>query len=59
MTTELTILGWSVILLIAQIVLQTQFAVNEFGLPYAFSPRDDRRLVVERHFKAEWHDERF
>jgi uncharacterized MAPEG superfamily protein len=45
MTTELTILGWSVVLLIAQIILQTQFAVNEFGLPYAFGPRDDRRHV--------------
>jgi uncharacterized MAPEG superfamily protein len=45
MTTELTIFGWSVILLVAQIILQTQFAVNEFGLPYALSPRDDRRVL--------------
>ena len=45
MTTELTILGWSVILLLIQIILQTQFAVNEFGLPYALSPRDDRKTV--------------
>jgi uncharacterized MAPEG superfamily protein len=45
MSTELVILGWSVVLLLVQVILQTQFAVNEFGLPYSLSPRDDRKVV--------------
>jgi uncharacterized MAPEG superfamily protein len=45
MTTELTILGWSVVLLIVQIMMQAQFAVNELGLPWALGARDDRKTL--------------
>lgn len=39
-TTEITILGWSVVLLIVHIVVQTLFLVKDAGLGYAMSARD-------------------
>lgn len=39
-STMTTMLGWSVVLLLAQIVAQTLSLVKDCGLPYAFSPRD-------------------
>jgi uncharacterized MAPEG superfamily protein len=45
MPTEITLLAWSVVLVLVQLVLQTLPCVSEFGLDYAFSPRDDRREV--------------
>ena len=42
MSTELAILGWSVVLLIVQIILQAQLNVGELGLPYALSSRRER-----------------
>lgn len=43
MTTELTLLAWSVVLLLAQIVLQAISATGELGLGYAMGPQDDQR----------------
>ena len=40
MTTELTMLAWSTVLGLVQIVLATVFAVQDQGLPWAMSPRD-------------------
>jgi uncharacterized MAPEG superfamily protein len=45
MPTEIVLLGWAVVLLLVQLVLQTLACVGEFGLGYAFSPRDDGRVV--------------
>jgi uncharacterized MAPEG superfamily protein len=41
MTTELTMLAWSVVLGLVQIVLATVLAVQDQGLPWAMSPRDN------------------
>jgi uncharacterized MAPEG superfamily protein len=40
---ELQLLGWSVVLLLVQIVLQAASSSSELGLPYAMSPRDEGR----------------
>ncbi len=45
MPTEIVLLGWAVVLLLVQLVLQTLACVFEFGLGYAFTPRDDGRVV--------------
>lgn len=45
MSTEITLLGWSVVLVLVQLVLQTLAGVSEFGLGYAFSPRDEGRVL--------------
>ena len=45
MSTEVMLLGWSVVLLLVQLVLQTVAGVTEFGLGYAFSPRDEGRRL--------------
>ena len=45
MPTEISLLGWSVVLLLVQLVLQATPAVIELGPPYAFSPRDERKVV--------------
>jgi uncharacterized MAPEG superfamily protein len=43
MPLELKLLGWSVVLLLVQIVLQAASSSSELGLPYAMSPRDEGR----------------
>jgi uncharacterized MAPEG superfamily protein len=43
MPLELTLLGWSVVLLLLQIVLQAASSSSELGLPYAMSSRDEGR----------------
>ena len=48
MPTEIIILGWSVVLLLVQLVLQALPGVIEFGLAYAFSPRDERTAAEGR-----------
>jgi uncharacterized MAPEG superfamily protein len=45
MPTEIVLLGWGVVLLLVQLVLQTLAAVGEFGLPYALTPRDEGRKI--------------
>jgi uncharacterized MAPEG superfamily protein len=40
---ELKLLGWSVVLLLVQIVVQAASASSELGLPYAMTPRDEGR----------------
>jgi uncharacterized MAPEG superfamily protein len=54
--TELTILAWSVVLLLVQLVLQAAGAVVETGVWYAFSPRDEQRrptgLIANRLARA-------
>ncbi len=42
-STELALLRWSVLLVLAQIVLQGSSASLELGLRYAMSPRDEGR----------------
>jgi len=41
--TEITLLGWGVVLLLVQLVLQAVAGVSEFGLGYALSARDEKR----------------
>lgn len=41
MSTELTILAWSVVLLLVHIVAQTLSLVKDAGLGYAMTPRDE------------------
>src|SRR5205085_3264409 len=41
MPLELTLLGWSVVLLLVYIVLQAATSSSELGLHYAMSPRDE------------------
>lgn len=53
MTTEITVLGWSVLLLLLQIVLQAGTSAD-LGPKYLFSPRDEERessSVVSRRLK--------
>ena len=38
---EIQLLGWSVLLVVAQIVLAAQLANQQYGLRYAASPRDE------------------
>lgn len=45
---ELTLLALSVVLLIAQILLQGATATREFGGAYAAGPRDERRSVESK-----------
>ena len=45
MVTEIQVLGFSVILLIVQIIMQAQSAMPELGLDYAGGPRDEPRPV--------------
>jgi uncharacterized MAPEG superfamily protein len=45
MPTEIVLLGWGVVLLLVQLVLQAVAGVGELGLPYALSPRDERKQV--------------
>ncbi len=47
--TEIVLLGWGVILLLVQLVLQATAGVLEFGLGYAFSPRDARKQLTNVH----------
>jgi uncharacterized MAPEG superfamily protein len=44
MSTELVLLGWSVVLLLAQIVIQASLATSELGLGYAMGARDEGRM---------------
>jgi uncharacterized MAPEG superfamily protein len=48
MSTELVILGWSVVLLLAQIVIQASLATSELGLGYAMGARDEGRALSSR-----------
>ncbi|MGH6923988.1 MAG: MAPEG family protein [Propylenella sp.] len=41
MPTEIVLLGWTVVLLLVQLVLHTLAAVAEFGLPYSLTSRDE------------------
>ncbi|MGO4171666.1 MAPEG family protein [Bosea sp. TAF32] len=53
MTTEITVLGWSVVLLLVQVVLQAGTSAD-LGPGYLFSPRDERREpqnIVSRRLK--------
>lgn len=54
-TTEITVLGWSVVLLLVQIVLQAGTSAD-LGPKYLFSPRDEGRqsgnLVSQRLKRA-------
>lgn len=43
MSTEIVLLGWSVVLLLVQVVLQATLVSNELGLPYAMGARDEGR----------------
>ena len=56
MPLELKLLGWSVVLLLLQIVLQAATSSSELGLPYAMSPRDEghepRSLYARRIRRA-------
>jgi uncharacterized MAPEG superfamily protein len=45
MPTEIVLLGWAVVLLLVQLVLQAVTGVGELGLPYALSARDERKQV--------------
>ena len=41
-TTEMAVLGWSVVLLLVQVVLQASAALD-LGPRYLFGPRDEKR----------------
>ena len=43
MPLEITLLGWSVVLLLVQVMLQAQLATMKLGLNYNASPRDSDR----------------
>jgi uncharacterized MAPEG superfamily protein len=50
----MTVLGWSVVLLLAQIVAQA-LAIYDFGPKYLFSPRDEERkpnVLAGRLYRA-------
>ncbi|MDX3806180.1 MAPEG family protein [Bosea thiooxidans] len=52
-TTEITVLGWSVVLLLVQIVLQAGTSAD-LGPAYLFSPRDEQReprSLISRRLK--------
>jgi uncharacterized MAPEG superfamily protein len=49
MPLEIAILGWSVVLLLAQLILQASTASLELGLPYALGPRDAGRKPRSAH----------
>lgn len=46
MTTELTMLGWSVVLGLIHAVLTGQMTVLQHGLGYGLSPRDERKELT-------------
>ncbi|WP_342360330.1 MAPEG family protein [Terrarubrum flagellatum] len=46
-TTEISVLGWSVLLLLVQIVAQTLSLVKDAGLGYAMSPRDANPAITD------------
>ena len=50
-STELSLLGWSVILLLLQVVAQAT-AASDLGPTYLFSPRDEQRESQERDCRA-------
>ncbi len=56
MTTELTVLAWGIVLVLAHIVLQASLAVLSLGLPYALGNQDEGRqesgLIARRARKA-------
>ena len=41
--TEMVLLGWTAILLLIQIILQSTSGVQELGLTYAMGPQDEER----------------
>ena len=52
--TELLLLGWTSILLLVQLVLQSTSGVREIGLGYAMGPQDEERApkgVLPRRLK--------
>ena len=48
MTTELTVLAWTLVLALAQILLASTLRTNETGLPYNMSARDHDALPPGR-----------
>ncbi len=56
MTTELTLLAWSIVLGLVHAVATGQLGAAQFGLSYGMSPRDEKRQLtgvgarVERAF---------
>jgi uncharacterized MAPEG superfamily protein len=53
-STEITVLVWSVVLLLAQIIAQG-VAIYDFGPKYLFSPRDEERqpnVIAGRLYRA-------
>jgi len=48
MPTEITVLGWSVVLLIAQMFLASIPATMELGGPYQAGPRDEGKVAQGR-----------
>ena len=44
-STEISMIGWSVVLLLVHIVAQTLFLAKDAGLPFALSSRDDAKPV--------------
>jgi uncharacterized MAPEG superfamily protein len=55
-STVISVLGWSVVLLLVHIVVQTLSLAKDCGLPYAFTPRDaadpKETLVTQRLNRA-------
>lgn len=49
MTTELTILGWSIILLFVHIALQSQLATLDRGIGWNAGPRDGPQAPLGRY----------
>ena len=43
MTTELTMLAWSIVLGLVHVVLTGQLSVLQFGMAYGLSPRDEEK----------------
>ena len=58
MSTEMTLLGWSVVLLLVQVVLHASSAAMDLGLPYLLTPRDEARqpksVIAGRFSRALW-----
>jgi len=58
MSTEMVLLGWSVVLLLVYIVLQASAGAPELGPAYLFSPRDEERkpqsVYAGRLYRALW-----
>jgi uncharacterized MAPEG superfamily protein len=45
MSIELVLLGWSVVLLLVQVVIQASLATSELGLGYVMGARDEGRTI--------------